>query len=93
MSEASQSRPHARWHGTSPVVFIPQWRRQALFGHIRQARGPLLHELARQQEGRSMAGQLLPAPGHIWIEIPPQDAGASVSGYRTGKSASAMARQ
>jgi putative transposase len=50
MSEAYQSLTHSRWNCKYYVVFVPKRRRKALFGHIRQALGPIFHELARQKE-------------------------------------------
>jgi putative transposase len=93
MSHTSQSLAHSRWDGKYHVVFVPTRRRKQRFGHRRQARGPILHALARQKEGWSLAGHLRPDHVHICIEIPPKHAVASVLGYRKGKSAIAIARQ
>jgi putative transposase len=93
MSEAYQSLTHSRWNGKYHVVFVPKRRRKALFGHIRQALGPIFHERARQKECRIIEGHLMPDHVHICIEIPPQYAVASVIGSLKGKSAIAIARQ
>ena len=93
MSAASQSLSHARWHGKSHGVCVPKRRRKAMFGHLRQALGPLLHALARQKACRIMEEPLMPDQVHRWIEIPPQDAVASGIGQRKGQSALAIARQ
>jgi putative transposase len=52
MSQTSQSLAHSRWDCKYHVVFVPKRRRKQLFGHIRQALGPIFHELARQKECR-----------------------------------------
>jgi putative transposase len=75
------------------VVFVPKRRRKQLFGHIRQALGPIFHELARQKECRIIEGHLMPDHVHMCIEIPPKHAVASVIGYLKGQSAIAIARQ
>ena len=93
MAEAYQSLPHAQWHCKYHVVFVPKWRRKALFGHIRQALGPILPALARQKECRLIEGHLMPDHVHRCMEIPPKYAVASVIGYLKGKSALAIARQ
>ena len=93
MAHTSQSLAHSRWDGKYHVVFVPKRRRQQLFGHIRQALGPILHELARQKECRIIEGHLMPDHVHMCIEIPPKHAVASVIGYLKGKSAMAIARQ
>jgi putative transposase len=93
MSEAYQSLTHSRWNCKYHVVFVPKRRRKALFGHIRNALGPIFHELARQKECRIIEGHLMPDHVHMCIEIPPKYAVASVIGYLKGKSAIAIARQ
>jgi putative transposase len=60
---------------------------------MRQALGPILQELARQQECRIIEGHLMPDHVPMGIAIPLQHAGASVIGYREGQSAMAIARQ
>jgi putative transposase len=93
MSEAYQSLTYSRWNCKYHIVFVPKRRRKALCGHIRQALGPIFHELARQKEGRIVEGHLMPDHVHRCIEIPPKYAVASVIGYLKGKSAIAIARQ
>jgi putative transposase len=66
MSDTYQSLSHARWNGKYHVVFVPQRRRHALFGHIRKALGPILHALARQQECRLLEGHVM--PDHVPIQ-------------------------
>ena len=68
MSEAYQSLTHSRWNCKYHVVFVPKRRRKALFGHIRQALGPIFHELARQKESRIVEGHLMPDHVHMCIE-------------------------
>jgi REP-associated tyrosine transposase len=92
-SEAYQSLTQARWTGTYHVVCVPKRRRKALFGHMRQALGPIVHALARQKECRIIAGHVMPDHVHMGLEIPPQYAVASVRGSLKGKRAMAMARQ
>jgi putative transposase len=93
MSEAYQSLMHSRWNCKYHVVFVPKRRRKALFGHIRQALGPIFHELARQKACRIIEGHLMPDHVHMCIEIPPKYVVASVIGYLKGKSGIAIARQ
>jgi putative transposase len=93
MSQTYQSLAHSRWDCKYHVVFVPKRRRKQLFGHMRQALGPIFHELARQKECRIIDGHLMPDHVHMCIEIPPKHAVASVIGYLKGKSAIAIARQ
>jgi REP-associated tyrosine transposase len=94
MSEATwKSLAHSRWECKYPVVFIPKYRRKALYGEIRQSLGAIFHEVARQKECRIVEGHLLADHVHLCIEIPPKDAVASVVGFLKGKSSLAIARQ
>ena len=74
-------------------MFIPKYRRKAVYGEIRASLGGIFHELARQKECRIVEGHLLADHVHMCIEIPPTQAVASISGFLKGKSAVAIARQ
>lgn len=93
MSELYQSLSHSEWDCTYHVVFVPKYRRKAMYGDIRKFLGPLFHELARQKESRIVEGHLLADHVHMCIEIPPKYAVASVVGFMKGKSAIAIARK
>ncbi|MCU0568376.1 MAG: IS200/IS605 family transposase [Oculatellaceae cyanobacterium Prado106] len=93
MSELYQSLSHSKWDCKYHVVFVPKYRRKAMFYEIRQALGPIFHELARQKECRIVEGHLLADHVHLCIEIPTKYAVSSVIGFLKGKSAIAIARQ
>ena len=93
MSGTMKSLAHARWECKYHVVFIPKSRRKAIDGEVRQRLGEILHDLARQKEGRIIEGHLLADHVHMGIEIPPKHAVASVIGFLKGKSALAIARR
>ena len=88
-----KSLAHSRWECKYHVVFIPKYRRKALYGEIRQSLGAIFHELARQKECRIVEGHLVPEHVHLGVEIPPKSAVASGIGFLKGKSARAIARQ
>ena len=75
------------------MVFIPKYRRKAIYGEIRASLGGIFPELARQKECRIVEGHLLADHVHMCIEIPPKHAVASLIGFLKGKSAVAIARQ
>lgn len=87
-----QSLSHSKWDCKYHVVFVPKYRRKALYGEIRRQLGPILHELAKQKECQIIEGHLMPDHVHMCILIPPKHAVASVIGFLKGKSAVAMAR-
>ncbi|MGB7251812.1 MAG: IS200/IS605 family transposase [Phormidesmis sp.] len=93
MTELYQRLSHSKWDCTYHVVFVPKYRRKAMFGEIRKFLGPLFHELARQKECRIVEGHLMPDHVHMCIEIPPKYSVVSVVGFMKGKSAIAIARK
>ena len=91
--ETWKSLAHSRWECKYHVVFVPKYRRKAVYGEIRASLGGIFHELARQKECRIVEGHLLTDHVHMCIEIPPKHAVASIIGFLKGKSAVAIARQ
>jgi putative transposase len=78
------------WDCKYHVIFVPKYRRKAMFGTIRKNLGAIFHELARQKECQIVEGQLMPDHVHM---IPPKHSVASVIVFLKGKSAIAIARQ
>jgi len=91
MDEA-QSLSHSKWECKYHVVFIPKYRRKALFGQLRRHLGEVFHRLARQKESKIEEGYLMPDHVHMLISIPPKYAVSQVVGYIKGKSAIHIAR-
>ena len=90
--EDYQSLSHTRWQCKYHVIFIPKYRRRALFGVIRRELGGVFHRLAEQKECRIEEGHIRPDHVHMLISIPPKLAVSSVVGYLKGKSAIHVAR-
>ena len=84
---------HTRWECKYHIVFIPKYRKKAIFGQIRKELGEVFHRLARQRECLIGEGHLMPDHVHMMISIPPKYAVAQVIGYIKGKSAIHIARQ
>ena len=93
MSGTMKSLAHSRWDCKYHVVFIPKYRRKAIYGEVRQILGEIFHDLARQKECRIIEGHLLADHVHMCLEIPPKHAVASVIGFLKGKSALAIVRR
>ena len=88
----SESLAHSKWECKYHVVWIPKYRRKALYGELRKHLGPVLRELARQREVVVEAGHLQLDHVHMLLSIPPKYAVAQVLGYIKGKSAIHIAR-
>ena len=87
-----ESLSHTKWDCKYHVVFIPKYRRKALYGQLRIHLGELFRKLAGQKESRIKEGHLLSDHVHMMIAIPPKYAVSQVVGYIKGKSAIHLAR-
>jgi putative transposase len=87
-----QSLNHTRWECKYHVVFIPKYRRKALFGQLRRDLGPIFRTLTEQRESEVQEGHLMPDHVHMLLSIPPKYSVAQVVGYIKGKSAIHIAR-
>ena len=74
------------------MVWIPTYRRKALYDELRKHLGPVLRELARQRECTVEEGHLQLDHVHMLLSIPPKYAVAQVLGFIKGKSAIHIAR-
>ena len=54
------------------MVWIPKYRRQALYAELRKYLGPVLRELARQRECVVEEGHLNLDHVHMLLSIPPK---------------------
>jgi len=78
---------HTTWDCKYHIVFIPKYRKKALFGQLRQRLGSVLHDLAARKECRIEEGHMMPDHIHMLISIPPKYSVAQVVGFMKGKSA------
>ncbi len=87
-----ESLNHTRWECKYRIVFIPKYRRKAIFGQIRRDLKEVFHRLAKQKESQIEEGHLMPDHVHMMISIPAKYAVSQVVGYIKGKSAIHIAR-
>ena len=88
-----QSLSHTRWDCKYHVVFIPKYRKKAIFGALRKNLGEIFRELALQKESKVVEGHLMVDHVHMCLSIPPKLSVSNVVGYIKGKSAISIARQ
>ncbi len=86
------SLSHTRWECKYHVVFIPKYRRKALYYELRQYLGDIFRDLAKQKECRIEEGHLMADHVHMLISIPPKYSVSQVMGFIKGKSAISIAR-
>ena len=75
-----ESLSPSRWECKYHVVFIPKYRRKAIFGQIRQEPGSVLKRLAEQQESWIEEGHLMSDHVHMMISTPPKYSVSQVIG-------------
>ncbi len=86
------SLAHTKWDCKYHIVWIPKYRRKALFGELRREMGPVLRELASHKDSEIIEGTMMVDHVHILISIPPKHKVSQVVGYIKGKSAMHIAR-
>jgi hypothetical protein len=57
---------HATWDCKYHVVFVPKYRKKAVFGKIKKNLGAVFHDLARRRECRIEEGHLMPEHAPLW---------------------------
>ena len=87
-----ESLNHTKWECKYHVVFIPKYRRKALYASLRKHLGSVFRELARQKESEIGEGHLMVDHVHMLLSIPPKYSVSQVLGYLKGKSAIHIAR-
>jgi len=93
MSTSYESLSHSRWDCKYHVVFVPKYRKKAIYGQIKAFLRRTFHELVKQKGCEIVSGSLVSDHVHMLISIPPKYSVAEVVGYLKGKSAIAIARQ
>ena len=88
----TESLKHSVWECKYHVVFIPKYRRKALYGKLREYLGEVFRDLAKQRECKIVEGHMMGDHVHMLISIPPKYSVSQVIGFIKGKSAIHIAR-
>jgi putative transposase len=81
-----ESLSHSAWNCKYHVVFAPKYRRQAIYGQIKQDIGKILRLLCQRKEIEIIEAECCKDHVHMLIKIPPKYSVSSVMGYLKGKS-------
>ncbi len=87
-----ESLKHTTWECKYHVVFIPKYRRKALYAQLRRDLGAVFRDLAEQKECKVEEGHLMVDHVHMLLSVPPKYSVSSVMGFIKGKSAIHIAR-
>ncbi|MBN1421917.1 MAG: IS200/IS605 family transposase [Planctomycetes bacterium] len=82
-----RSLSHVKWDCKYHVVFVPKYRRKALYGKRRRRIGPILRDVCVQRGIELLEGHAMPDHVDMVVRIPPKDSVAFAIGFVKGKSA------
>ena len=80
------SLSHSKWRCHYHVVFAPKYRRQVIYGKIKEDIGKIIRQLCDQKGIEIIEAELCPDHIHMLISIPPKYSVAQIMGYIKGKS-------
>ncbi len=79
------SLAHSRYNCTYHIVFIPKYRRKAMFGALRREVGEILGKVCKMEDVTIIKATTL--SDYVYISIPPKLCVSKVVGRIKGKSA------
>ena len=82
-----QSQSHVRWYCRYHVVWVPKYRKRAIFGEMRRGVGRIVRELCQRHGVELVEGHALSDHVHVLLGIPPKLSVANTVGFLKGKSA------
>lgn len=80
------SLAHTKWECKYHVVFAPKYRRQIIYGKIKQDLGLMLRKLCAYKEIEILEAEACKDHVHMLLSIPPKYSISQVMGYLKGKS-------
>ncbi len=85
-SNDDSSLSHTKWNCRYYVVFIPKYRRKAIYGKLRVDIGGILRQLCNYKNVQIIEAHAMKDHIHMQLKIPPKLAVSSFMGYLKGKS-------
>jgi len=82
----TESLSHTQWNCKYHIVFAPKYRRQAIYGKIREDIGKILRTLCEYKNVEIIEANACPDHIHMLVSIPPKLSVSSFMGYLKGKS-------
>ena len=80
------SLSHTRWNCKYHIVFIPKYRRKAIYGKLRADIGAILRQLCEYKDVEIVEAHAMSDHIHMLVKMPPKLAVSSFMGYLKGKS-------
>ena len=82
----SQSLSHTRWKCQYHIVFIPKYRKQVLYGQVREDIREVIRTLCKYKDVEIISGAVCIDHVHLCVSIPPKMSVSSFMGNLKGKS-------
>ena len=82
----NESLAHTRWNCKYHIVFAPKYRRQVIYGKIKQDIGMMLRKLCEYKQVEIIEAEACKDHIHMLVSIPPKYSVAQIMGYLKGKS-------
>lgn len=82
----TESLSHTTWECKYHIVFAPKFRRQEIYGELKQEIGLIIRELCARKEVTILEAEACKDHIHILVSIPPKLSVSSFMGYLKGKS-------
>ena len=82
----TNSLAHTQWECKYHIVFAPKYRRQIIYGKIKQDIGQMLRKLCEYKGVEIIEAEACKDHIHMLISIPPKYSVSQIMGYLKGKS-------
>ena len=82
----TNSLSHTKWNCKYHIVFCPKYRRQEIYGKIKEDVGKILRKLCEAKGVEIIEAEACPDYIHMLVAIPPHLSVAQFMGYLKGKS-------
>ena len=82
----TNSLSHTKWNCKYHIVFCPKYRRQEIYGKIKEDVGKILRKLCEAKGVEIIEAEACPDYIHMLVSIPPHLSVAQFMGYLKGKS-------
>ena len=86
MTNDSASLSHTKWNCKYHIVFAPKYRRQEIYGKIKQDIGQIIRKLCEAKKVEILEAEACPDHIHMLVSIPPHLSVAQFMGYLKSKS-------
>ena len=75
------SLAHTSWNCKYHIVFAPKYRRQVIYGGLKQDIGKTLRDLCERKGINIIEAECCPDHIHMLLEIPPKYSVSQIMGY------------